>query len=308
MACNRSTDVAIAALAGSQGGYISRRQLIGLGLTRSAIQHRLSRGYLIAASLPGVYAVGHIPTHPHNRARGVLLAAGPRAVLSHASAATLWDIRRGWEFPLHVTVRTDRRLRGVVVHRNRLITERDVRTQYGLRVTSPALTILDLAASHDLSDAALQRAIDDLRMPRRFLTLEQLEELAGRFPYHRGTRRLRRLLGIAQPEPTRSGWEQEWPGFAASHGLPPYAMNVVVGGRRVDVLFAAARVAVELDGWEAHRSYAAFVADRDGDADLLAREGIVTVRLTRARVRRQPGREARRLKEILRRRQDGAAA
>lgn len=210
MACKRSTELAITALAGSQGGYISRRQLLGLGLTRSAIQHRLSTGYLIAA-FPGVYAVGHLPTHPHDRARGVLLAAGPQAVLSHASAATLWEVRRGWEFPLHVTVPTDRRLRGIVVHRNRLITDRDVRTHYGLRVTSPALTILDQAASGELSDAALERAIDDLRMPRRFLTLEQLEEVAGRFPYHRGTRRLRRLLGTAQPEPTRSGWEQEWP-------------------------------------------------------------------------------------------------
>lgn len=77
-------------------------------------------------------------------------------------------------------------------------------------------------------------------------------------------------------------------------------MNVVVGGRRVDVLFEAARVAVEMDGWEAHRSYAAFVADRDGDADLLAKQGIVTVRLTRQHFRRRPGREARRLNEILR--------
>jgi hypothetical protein len=307
MACNRSTEALIAALAGSQGGYISRRQLLRLGLTRSAIQHRLSTGFLIAA-FPGVYALGHLPAHPHDRARGVLLAAGPGAALSHRSAATLWEIRRGWEFPLHVTVRTDRRLRGVVIHRNRLVTDRDLRTHYGLKVTSPALTILDLAAGDEPSDAALERAIDDLRMPRRFLTLEQLEEVAGRFPRHGGARRLRRLLGIVQPEPTRSGWEQEWASFAARHGLPPYAMNVVIGRRRVDVLFAAARVAVEMDGWEAHRSYAAFVADRGGDADLLARHGIVTVRLTRARFRRQPGREARRLHEILRRAPGGAAA
>jgi hypothetical protein len=293
-----SIEFAIAALAGSQGGYVKRQQLLALGLSSKAIQCRLATGYLIAA-FPGVYAVGHLPSHPHDLARGVLLAAGPQAVLSNASAATLWEVRRGWEFPLHVTVRTDRRLRGIVVHRNRLITDRDVRTHYGLKVTSPALTILDLAASHELSDAALERAIDDLRMPRRFLTLEQLEEVVGRFPYHRGTRRLRRLLGIAQPEPTRSGWEQEWSGFAARHGLPPYVMNVVVGGRRVDVLFEAARVAVEMDGWEAHRSYAAFVADRDGDADLLAKQGIVTVRLTREHFRRRPGREARRLNEIL---------
>ena len=56
---------------------------------------------------------------------------------------------------------------------------------------------------------------------------------------------------------------------------------------------------VELDGAEFHLDRYAFESDRDRDAELLA-AGYVTVRITWERLKRQPAREAERLRRILR--------
>jgi Transcriptional regulator, AbiEi antitoxin len=84
-----SIDRLIAELAGRQRGYVKRRQLLAAGLGAKAIDYRVRIGRLIPI-YAGVYAVGHVPTLPQDRAFGALLACGPGAVLSHGSAATLW--------------------------------------------------------------------------------------------------------------------------------------------------------------------------------------------------------------------------
>ena len=299
MAPFRRVDLLIRELADRHGGHVSRDQLRALGLSIDAIKHRIATGFLIPV-FRGVYAVGHIPTHPHDRARGALLAVGREAALSHGSAAALWGIWKEWHFPLEMSTPLNRRPSGLIVHHNKHLTGNRIATHWGIRVTSPAMTVLDLAPR--LTGKRLQRAIDDLRMPTKFVTLEQLEAIAIELPHHRGARRLRRVLGISMSEPTRSPWEQDWPPFAKRYGLPAYEMNAIVGGDRVDVLFAAERVVVELDGWEAHNSYDSFVADRARDASLLADHGISTVRITKQSFRKGPAEEARRLRLILTRR------
>src|SRR4051794_25262564 len=81
-------DRQIAAVARRRGGHVTRRQLLALGLTSRQIDSRIERGWLIPA-YRGVYAVGHRPVLPVDRAHGALLAAGPKTVLSHRSAASL---------------------------------------------------------------------------------------------------------------------------------------------------------------------------------------------------------------------------
>ena len=65
----------ISALANRQRGYVKRVQLFALGLSRHGIAHRAKTGRLIPV-YAGVYAVGHLPRLPHDRAYGALLAGG----------------------------------------------------------------------------------------------------------------------------------------------------------------------------------------------------------------------------------------
>src|SRR5436309_2074403 len=127
-------DNAIAAIARRQYGYITRAQLLALGLGDKAISYRLARGWLIPV-YAGVYAVGHAPVAPVARSAAAVLACGPNAVLSHGSAASLWGFFKRWAMPFHVTAPSDHRRQGICVHRSRALTRADRRTHLGIRVT-----------------------------------------------------------------------------------------------------------------------------------------------------------------------------
>ena len=99
-------DESVRRLAARQRGYVTRAQLLDLGLGRRSIAHRLHTGRLIRVHY-GVYAVGHAPARLPSTARmRRLLACGPGALLSHASAASLWGIFERWWEPFEVIVPT----------------------------------------------------------------------------------------------------------------------------------------------------------------------------------------------------------
>ena len=79
-------------------------------------------------------------------------------------------------------------------------------------------------------------------------------------------------------------------------------MNARVAGYTVDAVFPEHKLIVELDSWAHHRDRKTFEDDRERDAATLAADH-VTIRLTWDRQHRDPEREAKRLHEILRRRQ-----
>ena len=79
-------------LAAGQHGEVSRAQLLDLGLGAGAIEHRVRTGRL-SPSRRGVYSVGVSPPSRERRWMAALLACGPGAVLSHLSAAALWELR-----------------------------------------------------------------------------------------------------------------------------------------------------------------------------------------------------------------------
>jgi hypothetical protein len=271
---------------------VTREQLLGLGLGTQAIGYRLKHHRLFRIHR-GVYAVGHPPISPLARAAAAVLACGRQAALSHASALTLWDVRRHWTLPFHVTVTAgDRRPAGIAVHRC-AVNPRDLTVQGGIQTTSPARTLLDCAP--ELTDRALARAVNDARL-RHILTPDQLRDALGRYPTHPGTVRLRTHAGADQAA-TRSPLEDEFLRFCATHGLPTPQLNAIVCGFEVDALFEPAKLIVELDSWTYHRSRAAFERDRERDAITVA-AGYRTVRLTSDRLKLAPEREAQRLRAI----------
>ncbi len=256
-------------------------------MSSQQINRRLGCGLLIGV-YSGVYAVGHMPTGRHDQAAGALLACGPGAALSHGSAAALWGISKEWRLPIEVTAPCDRRPKGLCVHVSTRLTRADIRVHWGLRVTSPARTLLDNAPR--LPGRRLTRVANDLRLAGR-LQQEELADVVGRFPRHPGARRLRPLVA-RRLGPTRSELEDAFQRFIAEHGLPQPLVNTRVAGHEVDAYFAAERLIVELDGFDVHRTRAAFEADRRKDSAILAAAGIPTVRITYEGLTRRGGTEA----------------
>ena len=90
-----------------QHGVFAYRQLLAEGVGRKVIERWLL-DKRIEAVYRGVYAFSRELLSREGRWMAAVLAAGPEAVLSHGSAAALWEIRRPRPGPVHVT--TSRKL------------------------------------------------------------------------------------------------------------------------------------------------------------------------------------------------------
>lgn len=287
---SHTPDDAMLGIARRQQRNVTYAQLRALGLTQEAIRHRL-RKQLLHPVYACVYAVGTPATTPLERAAAAVLACGDGAALSHESALALWGLVKRWPERPHVTSATDRRPARIAVHRSRTLTRVDVRTNFGIRVTSLARALLDSAPRL----TRLTRLVNEaLRSP--YMTAGQLADVVDRCPTHRGARLLKPFV-TAPTGPTRSEFEDRFLAFCKRYGLPTPLINTIVCGYEVDALFAAERVIVELDSWHFHNDRGAFERDRNRDADLLA-AGFVTVRITWERLVERPAEEAARLRQI----------
>src|SRR4051812_36360331 len=283
-------DLAVARRAALQHGMVHRDQLAAAGLDRNAIDYRVRIGRLHLRHR-GVYAVGHVPPSPHARAMAAVLACRPSACLSYHSGGALWAMGIRWGPIVDVTAPTKHRHKGIRVHRSKLLTPPDVTVHFGIPVTTPARTLLDLAEV--LDTPSLTRAVNEARL-RHKSTLPELRELLARSP-GRATHRLRPFVE-RETGPTRSRLEDEFLAFVARYGLPAPEVNQIVAGFEVDMLWRDQRLIVELDGRDYHQHR--FEADRDRDATLLS-AGFPVLRITPKRIRHEPDREAARLKTTL---------
>jgi hypothetical protein len=283
----------IAALAGAQGGAVSRDQLIALGLGGAAIDHRVRSGKLHLV-FRGVYAVGHRMLRREGAWWAAVLAGGEGTLLSHANGAAAWDLRPDPAGRIHITVPDRRRVRhpGLIAHRPRTLTPDERRTCGGIPITSPARTLLDIAGTrigtHALA-AALDRA-DFLRL----LDFAELRGLIERHPTRRGSPALASLLSgyTAGAMVTRSELEERFLALCRRFGLPRPEVNALVEGREVDFVWPRARLIVEVDGYAFHRSPTAFATDRERDVALVL-AGYRVLRFTWEQVTQRPSYVAR---------------
>jgi hypothetical protein len=168
-----AADARLAEVACAQHGMFTRQQAVGAGLSRAQIDRRVSAGIWIR-TLPRVFRNAAAPMSPLSRLWASVLWAGPDCALSHCSAALLWrfegvDARD--ETELVVPARRAPSVKGIVVHRVGALDDRDVRSVARLPVTSPARTLIDLAAV--LDDAALGAALRSA-YARRVATAETI--------------------------------------------------------------------------------------------------------------------------------------
>lgn len=271
-------DARIATIARRQRWVAGHGQLLAAGLTDSAIRHRVARGRLVRIHR-GVYLVGHVEPPAGALEMAALLVGGHSAALSHGSAAARWRITAAEPGPVEVTVAAGnpRSTSWLRVHRAAALETPDVRRVGGLRVTSPARTLLDLAGRLDARD--LRWLVEEARV-RRVLRPGALEEVVDRLPHRRGAGALRTVLRAGGPARlTRSEAERRLLDLVRAAALPEPATNVRLHGHEVDALWRRARLVVEVDGFAAHGTRAAFERDRLRDARLQSR-GFRVLRVT----------------------------
>ena len=282
-------DLAIAALAAAQHGVVSRSQLLALGLGRHRIEHRLAARRLQQVHR-GVYAFGHRVLTVEGRWMAAVMAGGNGAVLSHASAATAWQLRPLGSGAIHVTVPGDggrRRRAGLRVHRSSTIEVGDSTTHLAIPITVPARTLTDLAAT--LRGRPLEQAVDRAEQ----LRLVDFADLARRLTAHPtrpGSPSLRAVLSryTAGSTVTRSEMEERFLALCDDHGLPRPEANTRIEGEEVDFAWRDARLIVEVDGYAYHRSPSAFESDRERDV-MLVLAGWQVFRFTWTQISRRPG-------------------
>jgi hypothetical protein len=290
----------LARLAKRQHGVVSIRQLATrLGYSRWAVQREVDAGRLHRIHR-GVYAVGHPGISNHGRCLAAVLACGPRAVLSHRSAAWLWGIWRYGPDPLAATGPQPRKPRlPIRLHRSIILTEADRALVENIPVTALPRTMLDCATEFSLLH--MQRMLERAEELRLF-DLEPIEELLERSGRHKGRKALRLAIGLYQPVPfTRSGFETRFFEAVLEAGLPRPATNFVEAGFELDLYWPERRFAVELDTYATHGTKAAFERDHLRDEDLKL-AGIELTRVTDVRFHREPEAVLERVATLLARR------
>ncbi len=193
-----------------------------------------------------------------------VLAAGDGAVLSHTSAAALWEFLRPIPGPVHVLLgaAVSRRPRpGLQLHRSRTLTPRDITRRHGIPVTTPARTINDIRTAVE---------------PYLFRRALRQAELAGHHVPH-----------LATTQRTRSDLELLFLALCSRHDLPRPLVNQRVHGFLVDFFFADHAVAVETDSWQYHRGSVAMEDDHRRDLELRA-HGIEVRRYTGDQIEGSP--------------------
>lgn len=277
-------------IAARQHGVVSRRQVLGEGMSRRQIDSRLARG-LWTAIRPGVYRVTGSPANWMQEVVATALWAGPRGVVSHQTAAALWDLGRfGPCAPIHVTLEETAPSPGaVVVHRARL-RSRDVVHRGGLAVTSVLRTVLALAASEPASD--VEHALDS-GLARKRISVDDLRRFVDGHAGHRGMRVLRQVLAGYEggDGPVESELEARVLQLIDEAGLPrPQKQRTVrLGGarHRLDFVFPGTPVVIEADGFAWHAHPVSFERDR-ARANALAARGYVVLHWTWAALEERP--------------------
>lgn len=146
-------------LAECQHGVFARRQLLARGVGPKVIE-RCLLDRRIEAVYRGVYAFSRELLGREGRWMAAVLAAGPGAVLSHASAAALWGVLRPAAGPIHVTCPRKLRSRPSLFPHCLPFSPDEITVHEDIPITTPSRTLFDIA--HDVRPHQLSRAMREM--------------------------------------------------------------------------------------------------------------------------------------------------
>lgn len=260
----------VTASAARQHGLVRIEEFVGVELERL---RRLARAGFLQTVFKGVYRVKGAPQTWMQMLTAAVWALGHTAVVSHAAAARIWRLDGFSGDIIEVTVGRERRGRAIPVavaranipvHTTQFRLPEDTVNRDGLPVTSVERTIVDLARA-GVDIGRLEQAIDSAVR----LGLSDVDRIAERVACVKGSGRWRvaRLDSLLATAGGHTFLERRFLKVMRQAGIPLPTPQVVhrKGGRfvaRVDFLFEAEGVVVEVSGGRGHSS----PSDRAKDA------------------------------------------
>jgi len=279
----KDIDEQVCALAASQHGVFSRRQMREFGASGSACDRRLRGRRWLRTQFAGVFVVAGFAVSWRQRLMAAVLAGPEGTVASHRSAAVLYGIRDGE--PIELIVPPGTRLEGALAHHS-AVAAHERRVVDGIPTTRVERALIDLAAVVD--DDEVESAVE-AALRKGHTTVERLlPQLSVPRP---GRARFRRVLERRTcGRPAGSELEVRLIQLLRAAGLPaPVRQHEVrVGGERyfLDIAYPDRRLCIEVDGREAHEG-AAFQRDRSRQ-NALVLAGWTVLRFTWADVVERP--------------------
>jgi Protein of unknown function (DUF559) len=263
------------------------------------VRHALRRGRW-QRPYPGVVVTHNGPLTVNERQRAAVTWAGPRAALSHATAAEMAGLKGFDSATIHVTIPRgthSRRATGVAVHQSRVL-ERDLHPARQPRQTRIERSLLDIASSTATDNLA--RSVLAAAVQQRLTTASRTRALLALYPTMP-----RRALIAATLDDVEGG----------SHSLPELEFITAIrrarlpvpdrqavwlradGRAYLDARWDGARVTVEIDG-VGHLDPRTWVYDLERQNELVA-SGQRVLRFPSFAVREDPGHVTDRLREVL---------
>ena len=275
----------ILTIAARTSGIVTRETLLEVGVARSTIARRLADGTLTRVC-EGVYEAPLLVDEATPLVRAV--TAVPNSALSRRTAATIHGFPLAASLGVQVTAPkgVSWTLPGTTVHESRELGEVDlVSSPDGLPVTSPARTLVDLAA--ELGPQRLRHVVTT-QVAQGSPTTDELVACFGRLA-RRGRAGVRILRPIIDdlaagtgPVPQSALEARVWTGLRRNGvaGFIPEFCPPWFDGRRgvVDFAHPRARLILEADGRRWHARHQAMADDRRRDR-VAAANGWVVVRV-----------------------------
>jgi very-short-patch-repair endonuclease len=281
--------------------------MLDLGVSEGLIQRRIV-GEMLLPVFHGTFTLGRRSLTRDGRWMAAVLSSGPQAVLSHASAMGLWDMRgsRG-------AIEVLRRSGGlwhphpeIRLHQTRSLPDGHITRERGIPVTTPERTLLDMAARLDAKQQERALVAGDkngcLRWP-------ELQRLVARGRGKKGIGRLRRVAMEVDPRAADafSDLEVDFLALCREFGIQLPQVNVLVEGFLVDFYWPAERLVVETDSYGHHANRPVFESDHERSV-VLATAGYMVQRATYRMLTRNPDPFMNLVRHSLRQRQPRTAS
>jgi very-short-patch-repair endonuclease len=225
-----------------------------------------------------------------------VLACGEGALLSHRSAAALWEIgseRRG-VIDVSVMRRAELKRRGLRARGRPSLSVERVTSHDRIPVTTPVQTLIDL--STELAPIRMERAVNEADK-RDLIDPEMLRAELGRYTGEPGVKALCALLDKRTFRLSDSDLEILFRAIALEAGLPLPLTKEIVNGFEVDFFFPELGLIVETDGLRYHRTPSTQARDarRDRTHTLT---GMTPLRFTHHEIKYEPARVRSELRRI----------